>query len=51
MADLMTPEDRASLLKSVPKEIKGKPNPQAVKIAQSYQTAKSLGLLGDVEGH
>ncbi len=44
IADLMTPQQRKDLLKSVPKG-----SAQAAKVAESYKTAKSLDLLGDVE--
>jgi hypothetical protein len=44
MADLMTPDARKELLSKV------KPgSPAAAKIAESYNTAKGLNLLGDVE--
>jgi hypothetical protein len=46
IADLMTPEQRAALTKSV------KPgSPTAQKIKESYLSAKEHDLLGDVEGH
>jgi hypothetical protein len=46
MADLMTPEQRAKLGKTI------KPDtPQAKKFRASFDQAKGLGLLGDVEGH